>query len=100
MFCSVSCWQGVKIHEGLLKLPGFQCIGGQQCAAPNKLPDAGPGGCAKRCIARPWQRRACIFLSCFWFAVCGKMRCMDTIAMAMQCNASPHGRDAGPGDTP
>ena len=25
-FYSVSCWQGVKTHEDLLKLPSFQCI--------------------------------------------------------------------------
>ena len=46
-FRSLSCWQSVKIHEDLVKLPGFQCIGGGSVPPPNELPDAGPGDALK-----------------------------------------------------
>ena len=45
-FSVVLCWQNFKICEYLLATPSFQCIRGQ-CAAPNQLPDAGPGGALK-----------------------------------------------------
>ena len=33
-FCVVSCWQNVKICEGLLGMPSFQCIGGGSVPPP------------------------------------------------------------------
>ena len=46
-FFVVLCWQNDKFCECLLGMPSFQCIRGGQCAAPNGLPDAGPGGAPK-----------------------------------------------------
>ena len=145
-FCGVSRSQGVKIHEDLLKMCGFQCIGGGSVPAPLSYRTLGRamrqkthpwpwrrGQCnffvsyhvgkmlksvkvclkcpvfnalgavvcrlqsvagrwagwrAKRRVAWPWRRLECIFLSCFWFAACGKTRCMGNIAVAMQCSGS------------
>ena len=53
----VLCWQNVKICECLLGMPSFQCIGAGSVAAPNQLPDAGPGGAPKGASAWPWRRR-------------------------------------------
>ena len=33
-FCVVSCWQNVKICEGFLEMPSFQCIGGGSVPPP------------------------------------------------------------------
>ena len=33
-FCVVPCWQNVKICEGLLQMPSFQCIGGGSVLPP------------------------------------------------------------------
>ena len=38
----------------------FSMHWGRQCAAPNALPDAGPGG-AERRVAWPWRRRRFFF---------------------------------------
>ena len=46
-FSIVLCWQNVKICECLLGMPSFQMHRGWQCATPNGLPDAGPGGAPK-----------------------------------------------------
>ena len=45
-FCAVSCWQNVKSVKVCLKCPVFNALG-RQCAAPNHLPDARPGGALK-----------------------------------------------------
>ena len=86
-FCGVSRSQHVKIHEDLLKMRGFQCIGGRSVPPPLSCRTLG------RAMRRKAHRLAlaeaeCIFLSCFWFAVCGKTRCTGKIAVAMQCSAS------------
>ena len=49
-FCAVSCWQNVKICEGLLEMPSFQSLAGRW-----------DGRCAERRIAWPWRRRQSIF---------------------------------------
>ena len=46
-FCSVLCWQGVKIRERLLKLHGFQCIRGRKCTVPTELRHVGSGDALK-----------------------------------------------------
>ena len=35
--CSVSCWQSVKIHEGLLKMYGFQNASGATVSRPHQV---------------------------------------------------------------
>ena len=72
---------------------------GQQCTAPNELPNAGPGDTPKGALPSLGVGVYAFSVS-FLFAVCAKMRYMDTRAMAMQCKASLYGWNAGPGDTP
>ena len=49
-FCSVSHSQRVKIHEDLLKMRGFQCIGGGS-VPPHRVAARWAGRCAKRRVA-------------------------------------------------
>ena len=46
-FSVVLCWQNVKMCECLLANAQLSMHQGRQCAAPNQLPDAGPGGAPK-----------------------------------------------------
>ena len=58
--CSVSCWQSVKIRKELLKMHGFQCIGGRSVLAQMSCKTLGRAMPQK---TRPLalQRGACIF---------------------------------------
>ena len=44
-FCVVSCWQNVKICEGLLEMPSFQCIGAGSVPPPINCWTLGQAAC-------------------------------------------------------
>ena len=87
-FSVVLCWQNVKICECLLAMPSFQCIWGRQCAAPNALPDAGPGGAPKGASPSLGGGLNAIFCLVSGASSCGKTRCRGKTGVAMQCTAS------------
>ena len=131
-FCVASCWQGVEIREGWLKLHSFQCIRGGCVLAAMSCWTPGPGDVPKGtspglgrgvnaffCIVSCWQgvkiHKGWLKMpipNALWAAHCTHFSILyldcsvwenalhGCKSVPMQCSACLHGWDAGLGDMP
>ena len=82
-FSVVLCCQNVKMCGCLLATPSFQCIG-RQCAAPNGLPDAGPGGTPKG--ASPGLGGGLNAIFCLVLGASSVGKCVAGVKQVWQCS--------------